>query len=390
MKISKTAAQVETSLTRALFNLAKNYTDVIDFTLGDPDLKPLKEIRQAGIDAIEQGRTRYSANAGLPDLRRAVAGYVERLYGRKVDPEREVMITVGAMEGLYLSLLSMLDPGDEVMLIAPYYVNYLQMTLMCGGKPVIIDTDAEDGFRPDLDKLEAAITARTAAIIINNPCNPSGKVWTAQEVEGVARIAASHGIALISDEVYRSLIYEGEHHSIMSLPELAGQAVLIDSFSKEFCMTGWRLGYAIANEALIAQMTRLQENVAACAPLPSQYAGIAALTDPAVDTTSILNTFRTRRNYLYDRIAHIPGLKCAKPAGTFYLFIDISELGMASETFARELIQEEHVAVVPGVAYGQHYDNYIRMAYTVDTPVIEEGVTRMERFVRRLMERDGR
>lgn len=389
MKISSTAAHVETSLTRALFNLAKNYTDVVDFTLGDPDLKPLEQIRQAGIDAIEQGRTRYSANAGLPELRSAVAGHMRKLYGREVDPGREVIITVGAMEGLYLSLLAMLDPGDEVILLAPYYVNYLQMTRMCGGKPVIIDTDAEDGFKPDLDKLEAAITDRTAAVIINNPCNPSGKVWTAREVEGVARIAAAHGIALISDEVYRSLIYEGEHHSIMSLAELGEQAVLIDSFSKEFCMTGWRLGYAVANEELIAAMTRLQENVAACAPLPSQHAGIAALTDPAVDTSSIRDTFRARRDFIYERVSRIPGLKCAKPAGTFYLFVDISALGIPSEQFARRLIQEEHVAVVPGVAYGRHYDNYIRMAYTVDIPVIDEGVTRMERFVRGLMEREG-
>lgn len=209
MKLSRTVTQVETSLTRELFNLAKNDTDVIDFTLGDPDLKPQREIRQAGMRAIEQGKTRYSANAGLLELRSAVAGHIEKLYGRRVDPEREVIITVGAMEGLYLSLLAMLDLGDEVILIAPYYPNYLQMTRMCGGKPVIINTEAEDGFRLDLKKLEAAVTPSTAAIIINNPCNPTGMVWTRQEVERVAHVAESHGISLISDEVYHSLVYEG-------------------------------------------------------------------------------------------------------------------------------------------------------------------------------------
>lgn len=389
MKISKTAQRVETSLTRELFNLAKNYTDVVDFTLGDPDLMPPKEIREAGKAAIDRGKTRYSVNAGLLDLRRAVAGHMKKLYERDIDPEREVIITVGAMEALYLSLLAMIDSGDEVILFEPYYVNYLQMVQMCGGTPIIIETDPKDGFRISLEQVEAMITSRTVAIIMNNPCNPSGKVWSQEEVENLAWLAKKHGLALISDEVYHSLVYEGRHHSVMSFPEVSDQAVLIDSFSKEFCMTGWRLGYAIGNAEFIGAMVRLQENVAACAPLPSQYAGIEALVNSGLDRTAVCDTFRKRRDYLFERISHIPGFHCELPHGTFYLFIDISDLGMGSEAFARRLIQEEHVSVVPGIAYGEHYDHFIRIAYTVDIPVIEEGVMRMERFAKSLRGRDG-
>ena len=386
MKISQTARLIEISPTRRLFDLAKNYSDVIDFTLGDPDIIPAKEIRDAAIEAINAGKTRYSANAGLIELRKSIAGHVEKLYGRKVDPEKEIIVTVGAMEALYLTCMAMIDPGDEVILFDPYYPNYRQMVEMCGGTPVIIHTDFSEGFRIDMEKLKKAITPRTIAIIINNPCNPSGKVWSKQEVDDIAKIAKECGIAVISDEVYRTLIYEGEHHGIMNIPGLEDQAVLIDSFSKEFCMTGWRLGYAVANEQLISTMTRLSENVVACAPLASQHAGIAALSDTDLDMQPVYEKFKERRDYIYQRVQAIPGLVCDKPQGTFYLFIDVSKFGMTSEVFAQKLIESVHVAVAPGIAYGKEYDHFIRLAYTVDIPVIAEGMDRMERFVKSITE----
>lgn len=386
MKLSKTAQMIEISPTRRLFDLAKNYSDVIDFTLGDPDIIPAKEIRDAAISAINTGKTRYSANAGLIELRKSIAGHVEKLYGRKVDPEKEVIVTVGAMEALYLTCMAMIDPGDEVILFDPYYPNYRQMVEMCGGVPVIIHTESSEGFRIDMAKLKAAITPKTIAIIINNPCNPSGKVWSKQEVDDIAKIAKESGIAVISDEVYRTLIYEGEHYGIMNVPGLEDQAVLIDSFSKEFCMTGWRLGYAVANEPLISTMTRLSENVVACAPLASQHAGIAALTDSNLDMQSVYEKFKERRDYIYQRVQAIPGLVCDKPQGTFYLFIDVSKFGVTSEVFAKKLIESVHVAVAPGIAYGKAYDYFIRLAYTVDIPVIAEGMDRMERFIKSITE----
>ena len=382
MKLSQTAKQIEVSPTRRLFNLAKDYPDVIDFTLGDPDIIPTCEIRDAAIAAINAGKTRYSANAGLIELRNSIAGYIKQHYNKRVNPEKEIIVTVGAMEALYLTCMAMIDPGDEVILFAPYYVNYLQMVKMCSGTPVILHTDATGGYRIDLEKLQAAITPRTIAIIINNPCNPTGKVWSKQEVDDIASIAKEHGIAVVSDEVYRTLVYEGEHHSIMNVCGLEDQMVLIDSFSKEFCMTGWRLGYAVANEQLIGAMTCLNENVVACAPLVSQYAGITALTDPSVDMHTVHEKFKERRDYIYQRVQAIPGLVCDKPQGTFYLFVDISKFGMTSELFAQRLIEDVHVAVAPGVAYGKEYDHFIRLAYTMDIPVIAEGMNRMERFIK--------
>ena len=381
MKISNAANAVEPSLTRKLFNMAKEYNDVIDLTLGDPDIPPSQKIRSAACEAIIQGKTRYSANAGLPQLRNAVANNFENEYGIKIDPINNVIVTVGGMEALFLSLTCMINPGDEVIILAPYYVNYKQMVSMCSGVPVTVNTKEEDGFAVTTEMLEKVITDKTVAIIINTPCNPTGAVLGKESLEAIATLAKKYDFAVISDEVYRCLIYDdAKHQSIVKLPDMLERTVVIDSFSKRFAMTGYRVGYAIAPADFTAAMVKLQENVAACTSLPSQYAGIAAF-EQCVDDTFIKDEFQNRRDYLYNAINDIKGLSCIKPAATFYLFVNIKETGLDALTFAYKLLEQQHVAVVPGVAYGEEYKDYVRIAYTMKIDVLKEAINRIEQFI---------
>ena len=381
MKISNAANAVEPSLTRKLFNMAKEYNDVIDLTLGDPDIPPSQKIRSAACEAIMQGKTRYSANAGLPMLREAVAGNFKKEYGIEIDPLSQIIVTVGGMEALFLSLTCMINPGDEVIILAPYYVNYKQMVSMCSGVPVIVNTKEENGFAVSSEMLEKVITDKTVAIIINTPCNPTGAVLGKESLEAIANLAKKHDIAVISDEVYRCLIYDDvKHQSIVNLPNMAERTIVIDSFSKRFAMTGYRVGYAIAPAEFTAAMVKLQENVAACTSLPSQYAGIAAF-EQCADDTFIKDEFQKRRDYLYTAINNIKGLSCIKPAATFYLFVNIKDTGLDALTFAYKLLENQHVAVVPGVAYGEEYKDYVRIAYTMEIDVLKKAINRIEQFI---------
>lgn len=381
MKISKAANAIELSLTRRLFNMAKEYDNVIDLTLGDPDIPPSDIIRKAASDAIYAGKTRYSANAGLLSFRKAVTKNFSKEYGINVDPTSQVMATVGGMEALYLSLACMIDEGDEVIIFAPYYVNYKQMIRVCGGVPVIVNTLEEDGYSICEQRLDKAISDRTVAIIVNSPSNPTGAILSRDSLETVAKIAKKYDLMVISDEVYRSLIYDDvKHQSIVTLPDMFERTLVVDSLSKRFAMTGYRVGYAIGPEELVANMVKMQENIAACVPLPSQYAGIAAFTDCSEDDF-IVREFQARRDYLYQAINSIDGLSCIKPAATFYLYVNIDKLGLDSQSFAYKLLEKEQVAVVPGVTYGDKYDNYFRIAYTMKIEVLEEAVERIRRFV---------
>lgn len=380
MKISQKAKCIEPSLTRKLFNMAKKYEDVIDLTLGDPDLIPDKRIQNAAIDAIKDGKTRYSANAGLIELRKTISEQFSTEYGLSINPNNEIIVTVGGMEALYLSLSSLVDPGDEVIVLAPYYVNYVQMIRMCGGNPVIVYTDEKSGFQCNRDQLENAVTNKTVAIIINTPCNPTGTILNTDSLSVIADVAKKNDLTIISDEVYRTLIYDDVHHSIINLDGMRDKTILIDSLSKRFSMTGYRLGYAIAPEQMIASMTKMQENVVACAPLPSQYAGIAAYK-LCSDNTSIQKVFAQRRDTLYENINSIKMIHCTKPQGAFYLFVNIHDTGMDGLSFAYKLLEKEHVAVVPGVSYGERYTDYIRIAYTLDIPVLKEATMRIKRLI---------
>ena len=384
MYLSDIAQSIKPSLTRHLFNLAKAYDDVIDFTLGDPDIPPHQAIKNAGCRAIQEGKTRYSQNAGLLELREVISQYYKRKEGLDYLPLSEIIVTVGAMEGLYLSLLSLLNPGDEVIIPAPYYVNYEQMVQMCHAKPIIVDNlDGEKlGFK--VEDVEEAITDKTK-IIINTPSNPSGKIIPVGKIEALAALAKQYDLVIISDEVYKCLIYgDSKFKSIVEIEGMRERTILVNSLSKEFCMTGWRIGYVLAPAEVIAAMTKLQENVAACAPLPSQYAAIEALSGESDYSADMVNIFTKRRNIFVDGINKISKLSCEAPEATFYLMVDISETGMKSEEFAIALLKAVHVAVVPGITYGRSCDNYVRMAFTLGEDKIQEGIKRIQTFINQL------
>ena len=385
IQVSEVSKAVRPSLTRALFNMAKAYPDVIDFTLGDPDVQPHRAIKDAGCAAIQEGKTRYSQNAGLPTLRETITDYYKRTEGFEYDPNTEVIVTVGAMEGLYLALLSLLNPGDEVIIPAPYYVNYVQMVSLCHGKAVVVDNPDAEELSFSVEDVERAITDKTKAIIINTPSNPSGRIIPQDKIRALAEMAKKHDLVVISDEVYKCLIYDNAtFRSIVAIDGMRERTVLVNSLSKEFCMTGWRIGYVLAPEELIATMTKLQENVVACAPLPSQYAAIEALSGKGNYSENMVKIFTSRRNKLVAGLRQLPLLRCNVPQATFYLMVDISATGYTSYDFAVALLRAQHVAVVPGVTYGKSCDKYVRIAFTLNEDKIEEGVRRIGEFVKGL------
>lgn len=375
---------VKPSLTRKLFNMAKQLDDVIDFTLGDPDVPTPKPIQNAGCEAILAGKTRYSQNAGLLPLRQTISNYYNQKENLLYNPDNEIIVTVGAMEGLFLTLLSIINPGDEVIIPAPYYVNYVQMVHLCHGKPVIIDNPDAEELSFNVEDIAKAVTDKTKAIIINTPANPSAKLIPWKKLQGIADIAIKNNLAVISDEVYKCLIYDDiQFKSIVTIDGMRERTVLINSLSKEFCMTGWRIGYALAPKEIVETMTKLQENVCACAPLPSQYAAIEALSGNDY-SSEMKNIFRKRRDVLVQGISHIKGLSCNTPEATFYLMVNISKTGMTSEEFAIKLLQNARVATVPGIAYGKSCDKYIRIAFTLDEGKIREGIARIKNFMETL------
>lgn len=383
IQVSEVSKTVQPSLTRTLFNKAKAYDDVIDFTLGDPDVQPHKAVKDAACAAIQAGKTRYSQNAGLIELRETISDYYERKEGFRYNPVTEILVSVGAMEGLYLALLAIINDGDEVIIPAPYYVNYVQMVEMCHGVPVVIDNPDADELSFNVADVEAAVTPRTRAIIINTPANPSAKIIPQDKIEALAAIAKRHNLVVISDEVYKCLIYGTEKfRSIVAVDGMRGRTILVNSLSKEFCMTGYRIGYVLAPGEVIAAMTKLQENVAACAPLPSQYAAIEALSGRGDYSSHMVETFRHRRDILVGGIRSIKGLRCSEPEATFYLMVDISHTGLSSYDFACRLLESAHVAVVPGVTYGKSCDKYVRIAFTLDEEKIKEGITRIAGFMK--------
>lgn len=383
MKISSKTKKITPSLTRKLFNMAQEYNDVIDLTLGDPDLASPDKIKEAACEAITNNLTHYSANAGLSTVRKAVAKRVKEIWGINSSQEN-VMLTVGGMEALYLSLLCMIDEGDEVIIFAPYYVNYVQMVGMCGGIPIIIDAYGKNGFEITKEQIIEKITDKTIAIIINSPNNPTGDVLGEEFLKNVYEAACENDLYIVSDEVYRTLTYDNVgHKSILHFPKAYERTILIDSMSKEYSMTGWRIGYVWADAQIVREMIKVQENIAACVSLPSQYAMLYAYENE-IDNNYIVSEFEARRDFLYEKISNIDRLGCVKPKGTFYMFVNIEKTGIKSEEFAQRLLTEEHIAVVPGKAYGENYDGYIRIAFTKPIDILNVAVNKIKEFVNQL------
>lgn len=382
MKISEMAKRIKPSLTRKLFDMSRQYDNVIDFTLGDPDYQTPDFIKQAGCEAIVAGKTKYSANAGLQELRNIVSKRIERETGVIYNPDTEIQISVGAMEGIFLTLCCLVNPGDEVIIPSPHWVNYRHMTEMLSGVPVFVDADEEHDFVVTLDSIKNAITDKTVAIIINSPNNPTGTVYDYETLKGLSEISKERDIPIIFDECYKSLLYDGaKFTSILDFEGMKDHAIVINSCSKRFAMTGWRLGYLAGPAELVINMPKLQENIAACATLPSQYAAIEALKSNNNDVKYMLEGYEKRRNVLVEGINKIYKLSCKYPKGTFYALVNIKKTGMKSEEFAYSLLKSVQVAVVPGITYGDSCEGYIRIAYTMNEDKIIEGVNRINKFV---------
>lgn len=378
MELSALSRAIAPTLSRQLFMMAKKYGDVIDFTLGDPDIPTPKPICEAAYNAAINGKTRYAPNAGIPELREAIAKQVSMESGIDYTASN-VAVTIGATEAVYLSFMACINPGDEVIILAPYWVQYENIVKVLGGKPIIIDTFKED-FEPSLEVIFRAINNRTKAIVVNSPNNPSGYIYKDSFLKELAGMAVDNHILIFDDEAYRSLVYDGEYPSIAKYCKKE-DVVVINSFSKQFAMTGWRVGYAVAEEDFINTVIKLQQNIAVCASTPNQYAALEAITNIDKYAGSIKDVFSKRREVLTAALKKIDTLKLIAPAGTFYAFIDISATGMDSKTFCFSLLEKQHVAVIPGVAFGKAFDNYIRLAFTLNEDKIVAGINRIHEFV---------
>jgi len=378
MELSALSRIIAPTLSRQLFMMAKQYYDVIDFTLGDPDVPTPKVICEAANKAALEGKTRYAPNAGLPALREAIANQVSKESGIDYNANN-VAVTVGATQAVYLSFMACINPGDEVIILAPYWVQYENIVKLLGGKPVIID-EFKDGFEPDPITVFNAITNNTKVIVVNSPNNPSGYIYTDAFLKELAEMASANNIRIFSDEAYRSLTYDQDFNSIAKYCRKEG-VVIINSFSKQFAMTGWRVGYVVAEEVFINTVVKFQQNMAVCVATPNQYAAIEAMTNADKYAGGIKDVFQKRRDVLRRELDKIPTLKYQSPQGTFYAFIDISATGLNSKFFCFDLLEKEHVAVIPGVAFGEVFDNYIRLAFTLNEDKIIEGINRINHYI---------
>ncbi|MBO7622237.1 MAG: pyridoxal phosphate-dependent aminotransferase [Victivallales bacterium] len=388
MKLSRRAVQLTPSEPRRIYDEAQKYRNVIDLTLGDPDLPPPMNVREAACEAIRAGKTRYSANAGLLALRQAIVTEARKEYGMDFRAESEVIVTVGAMESAYLSLWSLLDEGDEAIIPAPYWINYGEVVKSCGAKPVFIETRPEDAFIVQPKEIEKRITPRTRLLILNSPANPTGAIIPGETLDKLAELAVKYDLTVISDEIYSHLVYDGRKaESILTRPGMRERTVVVNGFSKRYAMTGWRVGWTLAPSPLIRVMTQMTENIVACAPLPSQYAALEALSD-RTDESYILHEFEQRRNCILEELQRIPEITSVGIPATFYAFLDVSATGMSGEEFAMGLLKSKQVAVIHGNAYGgDAYRDYIRIAFTLPCDELRKAFARIREF---LAERSAR
>lgn len=385
MKISNNTQNIQPSAIRKMFNKALQYDSVTSFTLGEPDFTASENVVKAGCEAIQNGYSKYTANAGILELRQAVSHHLSAKNKVHYNPQSEITITVGAMDALYLTLKVLLNPGDEVILSAPCWTNYEQQIKMCDGIPVLVKVTEENDFMYDIDTLGAAITNKTRAILINSPCNPTGGMLDLETLESIAKLAIEHDLLIISDEVYQYIVFDGnEHISISRIAGMKERTVIIDSWSKSYAMTGWRVGYAAGPEWLISNITKLQENVVACAATPCQYAALEALTGPQDYVDYMVAQYKERRDIIVERLNEIPGISCKKPKGTFYAFANIKGTGLSSDDFAIKLLEEKQVVVVPGTAFSDFGEGYIRISFATSKEEIIKGMELIKEFVSEL------
>lgn len=370
---------------RKFFDIAAEMKDVISLGVGEPDFDTPWHIRDEGIFSLEKGRTAYTSNAGLKELKIEISKYLERRFSVSYDYDTEMMITVGGSEAIDLAMRAMLDPGDEVLVPQPSYVSYTPCALLANGVPVVINLKEENEFRLTAEELEASITPNTKLLVLPFPNNPTGAVMERKDLEAIAEVVEKHDLFVLSDEIYAELTYlEGQDHvTIASLPGMRERTVLINGFSKSYSMTGWRLGYACAPKEILEQMLKIHQYAIMCAPTTSQYAAVEAVRNGDGDVVAMREEYNGRRRYLMHRFREM-GLKCFEPFGAFYAFPCIQEFGMTSEEFATRMLQEEKVVVVPGTAFGDCGEGFLRISYAYSLDSLKEALDRMEAFLAKL------
>ena len=377
--LSRCAQELRPSGIRKFFDLAATMEGVISLGVGEPDFKTPYAIRRAGIESLEKGRTWYTANAGLLELRRQIAAYLTRRFSLSYG-EQEILVTVGGSEAIDLCIRACLNPGEEVLIPEPSFVCYDPITRLAGGVPVPIVTKAEDGFRLTPQALEAAITPKTKVLVLPYPNNPTGAIMKEAHLEAIAAILRRHNIIVLSDEIYAELTFEGRHVSIASLPGMAERTVVVGGFSKAYAMTGWRLGYAAGPQEVIKVMTKLHQFAIMCAPTTSQYAAIEAMKSCDDEIERMAVQFGMRRGLMVGSLNRM-GLACADPLGAFYVFPSIRATGLSSDEFCQRLLEEQKVAVIPGNAFGQSGEGHVRISYSYSVEHLIEALRRIELFV---------
>ena len=368
---------------RKFFDIVSEMKDAISLGVGEPDFDTPWHIRDEGIYALERGRTFYTSNAGLKELRQEVCNYLKRKQGIEYAWDKEVVITVGGSEAIDIGLRAMINPGDEVIIPQPSYVSYEPCAILAGAKPVILNLKAENEFRLTAGELEEAITDKTKVLILPYPNNPTGAIMEQKDLEAIAQVIIKHDIFVMSDEIYSELTYKDRHVSIASLPGMRERTILINGFSKAYAMTGWRLGYACGPHAIIQQMTKIHQFAIMCAPTTSQYAAVEALRRGDEDVALMCEAYNQRRRFLMHTFREM-GLQCFEPYGAFYVFPCIKEFGMTSDAFAERLLKEEKVAVVPGTAFGDCGEGFLRISYAYSLENLKIAMNKIENFIERL------
>lgn len=381
--LSDRIVEIQPSGIRKFFDIVSEMKDAISLGVGEPDFDTPWHIREEGIYSLEKGRTFYTSNAGLKELKLEICSYLSRRFAVTYDPDHEVMVTVGGSEAIDIALRAMLNPGDEVLIPQPSYVSYVPCTILANGVPVIIDLEAKDQFKLTSEKLLEKITPKTKVLVLPFPNNPTGAVMKAEELEEIAKIVIEKDLFVISDEIYAELTYGSDHTTIAAFPGMRDRTVLINGFSKSYAMTGWRLGYAAAPRVILEQMLKIHQFAIMCAPTTSQYAAVAALRDGDKDVQVMRESYDQRRRYLIHAFKEM-GMECFEPHGAFYTFPSVKRFGMTSDEFATRLLREEKVAVVPGTAFGDCGEGYLRISYAYSLKNLKEALGRMDRFVKKL------
>ena len=381
--LSKKVVEIKPSGIRKFFDIVSEMKDAISLGVGEPDFDTPWHIRDEGIYALEKGQTFYTSNAGLKELREEIAAYLKRTQDLMYDPVSEILVTVGGSEGIDVALRAMCDPGDEVLIPQPSYVSYEPCAVLTGAKPVIINLKPENEFRLTAQEIEEAVTDKTKILVLPFPNNPTGAIMEKSDLEAISEVIIKHDLYVISDEIYGELTYKGKHVSIATLPGMQERTILINGFSKAYAMTGWRLGYACGPKNILAQMTKIHQFAIMCAPTTSQYAAVEAVKNGDPDIARMRESYNMRRRFLLNAFREM-GIECFEPFGAFYVFPCIKEFGMTSDEFATRFLQEEKVAAVPGTAFGDSGEGYLRISYAYSLERLEEAMKRFSRFVEKL------